>query len=1257
MVPYQRSATMPLLPYEKQLIQALGCTEEEYREFVQQAERRAYVRPAGYEHIPDIRMDPLTLSIISLVVGIALSAVSYLLTPKPKAPAQIRQQQLGGTEGASSYSPTQGFESIQNLADYGRVVPIAFTLRQQQLGGSSTGGLVIAPSMVWSRMKSWGGFQVFEMVVIAGQGRMDRPDRAGLFLGNNALDAVFDDMFQFYWNNGEAQSDSRLRGRNLRFGTLSLPAPPPATEDAFVAPTSIGANDTGFSGTFTPSNQTKFGVYAGIPNGTPYRPNWEIIQPLKAQDREGKDQAITNQQKFIDSYVRDDHPFGGGRASNDEKVKSGMPGTGRNYGRHVGIVSHNGYSISNPVITVDRFGHEAWSGRFTEERIVNKNDIIEVYVGYGRQIVEPFPRFGGSKPTNLEDIRSAKDAEAVQFDRALSRGTMFMIGRSVWQVAERPNREYTAGDPHIVVRMKCVEAWGEGARRIGLVAKLAVEKNTALPNGVDIDETYYPILKVEFGSVKNTRPCEVTEIGIKSQSWVRFNGITNFNTIPTAFELSEFNRGDIQVREGKNTSYARRTSFFALDVRPADSEPYRDYNRNEGFVNLATFAVTGTTPQDLFSFMRVKHPGVDMFEYRLRPFPSSVYTQQTSGNEDIFELNGGVNPFQEFTVNTYMGPFTVGGRGKFIKPRDYFTHPQMAARPDLLGDLIYGQWVQGTTQLELLGVYSNVDNRPADWRKINGLLRVLTGENPYFTGRAVGYEISITGWDYTRDLPTRAIYATLRIRVIERSVPDTEVNKWWEIVSTNVVNTVGDWPAGTTFAKTSSDGFSEQWRFEYRTNFTTSYVPFDKPISATRIWETYSGIAEVSHYGDLITRSCDNNPEHEIIYVNESLSEDRLVEYKNCAVAGLKLQSGNNFTTLNQLRCYVSKGVYVDLLTDGGNGPSNLLTDLAWYLATNTDTGAGAIIDPSLLDRDQLAATGRYLRVNGLFFDDVIAEPTNLRSWLAEKAPSMLCFVAIKNGKLSVNPALPTNSSNVIANVPPTISGMFTDGNIIEGSLNIEWLELEERQMFQAAVIYRKAPLNKLPQQETVVVRYASAGGDSLPLEQFELPHVTSLDHAVKAAQYFLAVRKHITHTISFQTLPYGLSLAPGDYIMVAVEQSPYSPSNNGIIADDGTVVSVTPLSDGNYNVYYWDRTQPEISEGTLTISGGIAQNRRGTMFSVKTSTVTKQVYQVEAIEVNEEGIVSIKASSFPVDDQGRSLIAADVVATSGFEIIGGGDE
>ena len=1278
MVPYRRDAKHPLLPYEKQLIDALGCSEDEYCAFVREAQRRSIARAAGYEHIPEIyAVTPTIVPIlINLVIGVALTAASYFLTPKPKLdnPAKQRQKQLGGRTGRENYAPSLGFDSVQDLAVYGNVVPIAFTKREDH-AGYSTGGLLISPSLVWSRLKSWGGFQVVEMVAIAGQGKMTKPDLAGIFLGNNALDSAFADNFQFYWNSGsnDLYPDSRLRGDHLRYGSLSIPAAPSKGEDAFICPTSNGIEDTGFCGAFTPSNQTRFGVHAGIPNGTPFRPNWEIVQLLKDAPEETWDQQQTNQQKFVEPYLRETSEYGGGDRSKD-RLKSGMPGIGRNYARHVGIIAITSaatgrrYQLPDPVesrkpIPRSQSEYTVWTGEIKEERTVSEGDIIEIRVGQGRQEVKPFDAHGkDSEQLRLDDVRSTTDSESVQYEQAMTVGDTFMIGRSVWQVISRsPSNlvlDNASNTNYLTVKMKCLETWSTAQNKIGIVAEKLIKETHVLPYGVDIDETWYPILKVDFASVRNTRPCDVTEIGIKSQVWTRFNGITNFSSVPSPRELYKYNAKGIQVREGKNTSYAFRVSYYALDVRPANAENFYSLNKNKGFVNLAVFAVRGSTPQDIFSFIRIKHPSQSMCEFRLRPFNSAVISQQGDGDYDVFELHGAHSPYAESTVDTYMGLFTVGGRGRYIRPIDHFTHRQMVAQPEVLNELVYGEWIPADTfTIQFLNAYNADDNSVAEARTLSNIMSSASGVDPYFNNKPAGYTYTFSTWSYNAEAPTRTITMRVTLRAYYKAYGGTPRNMWWEIINTEVASSTGNWNGDEIFYKNATNVAGVKFRFAYRILRASTYVPFDKPRRATRVWEYYSGIAEVSHYGDLITRSCDNGPEHEVVYVNESVAEDRTVTYKNCATVGMKLQSTNNFSSLDQLRVYVGDGVHVTRLVDGGVGPSNLFTDLVWYLATDTDTGAGAAIHVNLLDRDQLVATGKYLRTNKLFFDDVIAEPFNLRSWMAEKVPSLLCFVAIKNGLLSVNPALPSNDKHQIANIPVPISAMFTDGNIIEGSLSIEWLELEERQLFQAAVMYRRNPYNKLPQQESIVVRYLAAGADALPIEEFDLPHITSLGHAEKAAKYFLAVRKHVTHTISFQTLPYGVALSPGDYIRVAVQQSPYSPANNGIILEDGTVVSVSPMTDGSYSVYYWERSQTDTDEGTLKISNGIATNMRNAVFSVKNTQSSSQVYQVEAIDLNEDGIVGIKASSFPVDSQGRSLIAADVLSTTAFEIIGQGED
>jgi hypothetical protein len=49
------------------------------------------------------------------------------------------------------------------------------------------------------------------------------------------------------------------------------------------------------------------------------------------------------------------------------------------------------------------------------------------------------------------------------------------------------------------------------------------------------------------------------------------------------------------------------------------------------------------------------------------------------------------------------------------------------------------------------------------------------------------------------------------------------------------------------------------------------------------------------------------------------------------------------------------------------------------------------------------------------------------------------------------------------------------------------------------------------------------------------------------------------------------------------------------------------------------------VRAATLTIAGGIATNLRNSVFSVINSNVTEQIYQVDALDVEYNGIVTIK--------------------------------
>jgi hypothetical protein len=74
-----------------------------------------------------------------------------------------------------------------------------------------------------------------------------------------------------------------------------------------------------------------------------------------------------------------------------------------------------------------------------------------------------------------------------------------------------------------------------------------------------------------------------------------------------------------------------------------------------------------------------------------------------------------------------------------------------------------------------------------------------------------------------------------------------------------------------------------------------------------------------------------------------------------------------------------------------------------------------------------------------------------------------------------------------------------------------------------------------------------------------------------------------------------------------------------------------------------------------LLVSNGVATNLRNSVFSIINSNVTEQIYQVDALDVNTDGIVTIKATNFPVDANGATVIGADIVSENTFIIVGDG--
>jgi hypothetical protein len=141
-----------------------------------------------------------------------------------------------------------------------------------------------------------------------------------------------------------------------------------------------------------------------------------------------------------------------------------------------------------------------------------------------------------------------------------------------------------------------------------------------------------------------------------------------------------------------------------------------------------------------------------------------------------------------------------------------------------------------------------------------------------------------------------------------------------------------------------------------------------------------------------------------------------------------------------------------------------------------------------------LPATSQFLKQNKLFFDGAIDQPTNIRQFISDLAPFFLCSFVISNGRFSIIPAVPTDSTGLISNAPVKIQQLFTSGNIIENSFSVEYLSTEERKNFQAGSALSHCTRNQFPEEKRLWCKWSDLP-ESSTLETFDMTQYCTSRH------------------------------------------------------------------------------------------------------------------------------------------------------------------
>tara|TARA_B100001142_G_C14347269_1_gene660556 strand:- start:3997 stop:6444 length:2448 start_codon:yes stop_codon:yes gene_type:complete len=288
-----------------------------------------------------------------------------------------------------------------------------------------------------------------------------------------------------------------------------------------------------------------------------------------------------------------------------------------------------------------------------------------------------------------------------------------------------------------------------------------------------------------------------------------------------------------------------------------------------------------------------------------------------------------------------------------------------------------------------------------------------------------------------------------------------------------------------------------------------------------------------------------------------------------------------------QISAFVRDGLQVERLTDGTTGASDNFADLAKYLMLQSGR-----LPSDLIDDSSLGIAANFTNANNFLFNGVLAKSQNLSDWLQKTSYNFLLRLTNTNGKFGLKPRLPYNTDHTIKTTAITPEFTFTEDHVLSGGFEIDFVSLEDREPVCVVAQWRQQPEADYGLVRTINVRYQGEAVSG-PFVSMDLSgYCVTENHAIKAATYKLATRKHVTHhlRIKVRERNYNSTLEVGDIVRV--------------------------------------RLKRETSEGEIQYHD--------------------KVYEIARIEKTFGSLIKYDLTHFPIDSQGRSIVAQVVDGATG---------
>ena len=1284
-----------LLPAEAELCNTLGLSEVEYFYFLDLTESELGKRAKGYELIPDIRNGAAVLTflgtpfgkvVLQLVIGIAINLISNLLRPKPKQPKTPPSLATAGLAGQRRYAPQSGFNSVQELAALGEIIPLVFTRRED-----GHGGIRINTKLLWSQMRSYWSGQQLRGLFLLSKGTLDAdPDFAGYAIGDTTL---------ANYTNAKIALYSKLSGGRIKDtdkyieGTLDPEIGD--TADVF----SVHWDREGqpvsniVSGTRTPGSQTQFGAFAPMSNSMRFMVPYELV--LKGKDLSDENKADVDKKR--------------------NKIETAFP-------RYAAVTSSTGTAVGDTVTYVISDQNPATQEHFDDE----------------------------FNPWGMEDVKSSVDADRINADNNLAMGDSYLIGSAlavckkinygdgnkIWI----PDTNTTVEATFDLTDTGIFDVRADGIEKAHHPYELTVIQRAAL--GTITTNTKCEVTEIGIKSTvwrqitgfpnANSHPGHITyEQPGTVKNYENDNGNISLG------QMSKYiNRYSFFRLQGRIAGQYPIATWEYLDngipfaVRGNAPQPQYNFIRINHekthqyefrFVpypgNLIQRELQDNAITTVRLFQKNSLSKVESTDTKFDTYYSGNLYQLTGNRASNPEWYLGELPKLEDTEdsgvlslssNDNNNGVPISKGWQFVEEQAYDTYNFDDYHEPVMGVKFNssGKHKQGYTKTATF--YWGTKSGRHHWgsTKVVGVLSTKTAGASYpWSQQATEVQFPY----YIKDAYDKEEYSVIgedgyqyRIGTVRCEFGDcsdhnfsdkvASIRKYeWESSDANTVH--DDWNTTTitgngtgltlTVTVYQNTPYSVTWQVKnpgsgYRTgdkvSFTIPNHASDAPIQVTVLTDSgalvtddpwpigrnlnpYDAISDFVRY-DSEQSSHLTRPEHELVYCNE-LHKSHNIDYLGLAYTGLRLNSSKEWSSFSQFSAYLKKGIQVERLINNNIEATNLFPEIAYTLLTDSELGAGDLIGPKGVDKDRMTNAAKFCEANGFYWDGVITEGQNLREFIFEMSGYCFLDFTILGGKFSLIPSVPYNSDftiNASASFSDPdgtsdlkIKALFTDGNT--KSLKVSFLNAEERQLFKGRALYRHETENGFPETKVVELGLADVqsqadypvGSAEDPIETFDLSNFcTSSAHAYAFLRYALRVRQLVDHGITFETTPQdAMFLEPGNYFRYYSESTHTSRFDNGSISSDGTVQSIGESNLSDVDIYYWRSGMEEVEPARIQVINGKTDlsDVFNSVFTVKRTNKSDRVYKVESLSYGEEGLIEVAASHVPLTATGKLAI------------------